>query len=213
TVEDAMMMVLAHPVSASGQLPTTYVTWMHGRSPLGEGGEARESHIIILDNGRRRMREDPIMKDALNCIRCGACMNICPTYGVVGGHTFGHIYPGPIGICWTAEVHGLEQAGDFADLCISCGLCKEICPAEIDMPMMIADVKHRDMKVHPPSLTKRALMGGERASAIGSSPARPSSWSWRSAALRWVLGTGVGDARRRELPPFARETVAKQFHR
>ncbi|MDP6042759.1 MAG: LUD domain-containing protein, partial [Candidatus Latescibacteria bacterium] len=103
TVDDALHMMLAHPVSAVGQHTTTYVTWMSGRSPLGEGeGRGpRESHIIILDNGRSKMKEDPLFSDALNCIRCGACMNICPTYGVVGGHTFGYIYPGPIGIPWT----------------------------------------------------------------------------------------------------------------
>ena len=95
SIEDAMLMILAHPISASGQLPTTYVTWMHGRSPLGDREESatRESHVIILDNGRSEMRDDPVMREALYCIRCGACMNICPTYGVVGGHTFGHIYP------------------------------------------------------------------------------------------------------------------------
>ena len=132
SVEDALTMMLAHPISAVGQHLTTYVTLMGGRSPLGtsQGQSPRESHIIILDNGRSRMRKDPLFRDALNCIRCGACMNICPTYGVVGGHTFGHIYPGPIGIPWTAEVHSLEKAGDFAPLCISCGLCKEICPAK-----------------------------------------------------------------------------------
>ena len=114
--DDAVMMLLAHPISAVGQHTTTYVTFQAGRSPLGygEGREPRETHIIILDNGRTEMAKDPLFSDALNCIRCGACMNICPTYGVVGGHTFGHIYPGPIGIPWTSEVHGLELAGDFA---------------------------------------------------------------------------------------------------
>ncbi|NQU63999.1 MAG: lactate utilization protein, partial [SAR324 cluster bacterium] len=104
SIEDAMLMVLAHPVSASGQLPTTYVTWMHGRSPMGEGdGDPRESHIVILDNGRTEMRDDPepVMKESLYCIRCGACTNICPTFGILGGHKFGYIYPGPMGIGWT----------------------------------------------------------------------------------------------------------------
>ncbi|MBI3118138.1 MAG: LUD domain-containing protein [Candidatus Hydrogenedentes bacterium] len=211
TVENAMMMVLAHPVSASGQLPTTYVTWMHGRTPLGQDGPERETHIIILDNGRTRMREDPLMKEALNCIRCGACMNICPTYGVVGGHTFGHIYPGPIGIPWTAEVHGLEKAGDFADLCISCGLCKEICPAEIDMPLMIAEVKHRDMQERPLSITKRALMAAETASKLGCFTAPFSNWALRNRAFRWLMEKALGIDRRRQLPPFARRTFRQQF--
>jgi len=211
TIDDALAMVLAHPVSASGQLPTTYVTWMAGRNPLGDDGEPRESHIVILDNGRTRMRKDPLMKEALNCIRCGACMNVCPTYGVVGGHTFGYIYPGPIGIPWTAEVHGLEKAGNFAELCVSCGLCKEICPAQIDMPMMIANVKHRDMQTNPPSRTNRILMAAEAAAKMGSAFAPLSNWSLRNSAFRAVMEKVTGIDRRRELPPFARKTLVKRW--
>ncbi|MBW2437361.1 MAG: LUD domain-containing protein [Deltaproteobacteria bacterium] len=98
TLEDAFQMILAHPISAVGQHLTTYVTMMGGRSPLGKGDgrKTRESHILILDNGRSKMKASLLFSDALNCIRCGACMNICPTYGVVGGHAFGHIYSGSI---------------------------------------------------------------------------------------------------------------------
>ncbi len=211
TVEDAMMMVLAHPVSASGQMPTTYVTWMAGRTPLGDDGEARESYIIILDNGRTAMREDPVMREALHCIRCGACMNICPTYGVTGGHTFGHIYPGPIGIPWTAAVHGLEQAGNFAELCISCGLCKEICPAQIDMPTMISEVKQRDSEQHPLSRINRALIHAEDNAKIGCATAPLSNWALRNPLFRTLLEKTVGIDRRRTLPPFARKTLRHQF--
>ena len=212
TLDDALMMVLAHPVSASGQLPTTYVTWMLGRNPLGEDGPPRETHLIILDNGRTETREDPIMKESLHCIRCGACMNVCPTYGVVGGHTFGYIYPGPIGIPWTAQAHGLENAGNFADLCISCGLCKEICPAQIDMPTMIAEVKHRDQKENPPSLTNRVLMAAESAAQMGSAFAPLSNWSLKNPVFRWAMEKTIGIDRRRELPPFARNTLRKRWN-
>ncbi len=213
TVEDALQMMLAHPISAVGQHLTTYVTVMGGRSPLGRGeAEAgRESHIIILDNGRTRMQQDPLFRDALNCIRCGACMNICPTYGVVGGHTFGHIYPGPIGIPWTAEVHGLEKAGDFAPLCISCGLCQEICPAEIDIPMMIAAVKDRDSEFHPHPAVNRALMAAESLAKFGSATAPFSNWILNRPAFRWALEVTVGLDRRRRLPPFRRRTLWKRF--
>lgn len=207
TIEDAMMMVFAHPVSAVGQLPTTYVTWMHGRAPLGEGGPDRASHIVILDNGRTRMREDPLMREALHCIRCGACMNICPTYGVIGGHTFGYIYPGPIGIPWTAEAHGLETAGNFAELCVSCGLCKEICPADIDMPLMIAEVKHRDMADHPPSIPNQVMMDSERAAQWGCRLAPLSNWALRNPLVRLVMEKALGVERKRELPLFARKTL------
>ncbi len=212
TLDDALMMVLAHPVSASGQLPTTYVTWMLGRNPLGEDGAERETHLIILDNGRTETRDDPIMKESLHCIRCGACMNVCPTYGVVGGHTFGHIYPGPIGIPWTAQVHGLENAGKFADLCVSCGLCKEICPAQIDMPMMIAEVKNRDQEENPSSLTNRVLMAAESAAVMGSAFSPLSNWSLKNPIFRWVMEKTIGIDRRRELPPFARKTLRKRWN-
>jgi L-lactate dehydrogenase complex protein LldF len=217
TLEDALLMVLAHPVSASGQLPTTYVTWMAGRAPLGEGDAPergpRESHIIILDNGRSKMRNDPAMTEALHCIRCGACMNVCPTYGVVGGHTFGYIYPGPIGIPWTAEVHGLEKAGDFASLCVSCGLCKEICPADIDMPMMIAEVKHRDSKAHAQSVVNRSLMAAESFASFGSMTAPLSNWFLGNGLFRTALEKAIGIDRRRKLPRFSRSALYHRFSR
>lgn len=212
SIEDALLMVLAHPVSATGQCPTTYVTWMNGRSPLGEGAaEARESHIIILDNGRTRMSADPAFKEALNCIRCGACMNICPTYGVVGGHTFGHIYPGPIGIPWTAAVHGMEHAADFAPLCISCGLCKEICPADIDMPMMIAEVKERSKLIEPTPLADRTMMAADRYAALGSATAPLSNWLLKRKTFRALLERLTGLDRRCTLPPFDRRPLKRRF--
>jgi iron-sulfur cluster protein len=213
TVEDALQMMLAHPISAVGQHLTTYETLMGGRSPLGEGGEnrRRESHIIVLDNGRTRMREDPLLQDALNCIRCAACMNICPTYGVVGGHTFGYIYPGPIGIPWTAEVHGLEKAGEFAPLCVSCGLCKEICPAEIDIPMMIAAVKDRHSAQHPHLMVDRTLMAAETMAKFGSAFAPISNWLLKNRIFRAGMEKIVGIDRRRMLPPFSRKTLAKRI--
>lgn len=140
-------------------------------------------------------------------------MNICPTYGVVGGHTFGHIYPGPIGIPWTARVHGLELAGDFAPLCISCGLCKEICPADIDIPMMIAAVKDEDSETHTQPLVNRVMMAAEVSSKIGSATAPLSNWVLGSRTLRWLMEKTQGIDRRRELPRFARKTLRKRFEK
>ena len=213
TIEDAMLMILAHPVSASGQLPTTYVTWMHGRNPLGEDGNQppRESHIIILDNGRTEMRDDPDYRESLYCIRCGACMNVCPTSGIVGGHTFGYIYPGPMGICWTAGVHGLETAGDFAPLCISCGLCKEICPAKIDMPHMIAEIKYRDAKKHGYPLPNKVMMGADKAAKLGCATAPLANFSLNTPAIRQVMEKTIGLSAGRKLPPFAGNTFMQQF--
>ncbi len=215
TVEDSLHMIFAHPISAVGQHLTTYVTFLAGRSPLGEAaeGEARESHIIILDNGRTRMARDPLFRDALNCIRCGACMNICPTYGVTGGHTFGHIYPGPIGIPWTAQVHGLEEAAGFASLCIACDLCKEICPVEIDIPMMITAVKDMVYETRSRPGVNRILMASEAFAKLGSATAPLSNMLLRNRPFRRAMETVLGIDRRREIPPFHRSTLAKRFRK
>ncbi len=214
TVEDALQMMMAHPISAVGQHLTTYDTILGGRSPLGKGDDSskRESHIVILDNGRSQMRKDPLMQDALNCIRCAACMNICPTYGVVGGHAFGYIYPGPIGIPWTASIHGLEKAGEFAHLCVSCGLCREICPAEIDIPMLISAVKDRYSKLEPHPMVNPALMAAETMAKIGSATAPISNWFMKNSFFRSQLEKYVGIDRRR-LPAFRRKTLAEEFDR
>ena len=213
TVEDALQMMLAHPISAVGQHLTTYETLMGGRSPLGFGDANgdRESHLIILDNGRTKMLEDPLMQDALNCIRCAACMNICPTYGVVGGHLFGYIYPGPIGIPWTEAVHGLDKAGEFAHLCVSCGLCREICPAEIDIPMMISAVKDRYSALEKHPLVNRALMAAESMAKVGSATAPLSNLFLKNKSFRSQMEKVVGIDQRRQLPAFRRRTLAKRF--
>lgn len=211
SIEDAMLMILAHPVSASGQLPTNYVTWMHGRCDLGEGAESdRETHIIILDNGRTEMR-DNFLREALYCIRCGACMNTCPTYGIVGGHAFGHIYPGPMGICWTAGVHGIKTAGDFAQLCISCGLCKEICPAKINLPHMIAHVKHEDAKTEGHLLANKVMIAADKAAKLGAATAPIANAALNSGIMRKSMEKTIGLSAKRKLPPFASSTFMKRF--
>jgi len=210
TLEDAMQMIVAHPVSAVGQILTTYVSFFTGRAPLGNQ-TGRELHIVILDNGRSQMREDAWYHEALHCIRCGACMNICPTYGVLGGHLFGHIYPGPIGIPWTASVHGLDKAAQFSDLCISCGLCKEICPADIDIPMMIAKVKSESLHLRKQPSVNRVLMASETIAKIGCATAPVSNWFLHSRGGRFLNEKIFGLDRHRTLPGFARRTLQRRL--
>ncbi len=205
TVEEALMLARSHAVAATGQRLTVYVSVMGGRLPL-QGSEGRELHIVLLDNGRRRMREDPVFREALYCIRCGACMNVCAPYSVVGGHVFGHIYPGPIGIPWTANVHGLENAS-FAHLCISCGLCKEVCPVDINIPMMIARVKEMDAEAHGFPLVNRVMMAYETLGSLGSKLAPFTNRAIRSRAVRWLMEKLLGLDRDVELPPLARKAL------
>ncbi len=204
---DAAYLVKGHSASATGQNMTVYVSIISQHGPLGGSADGREFHVIILDNGRTKMRDDRWFADALNCIRCGACMNVCPTYGVAGGHTFGYIYPGPIGIPWTAEVHGLDKA-TFAHLCVSCGLCKEICPVDINIPMMIAKVKEEENRVGGGQLAVNDFfMASETLAKIASATAPVSNWVLRRAATRAAMESLAGVDRRRTLPSFSRKRL------
>jgi L-lactate dehydrogenase complex protein LldF len=211
TWEEALKLVMAHPISATGTRLTNYVSIVTQRLPLGELAAKREMHVIILDNGRTKMRKDPWLKEGLNCIRCGACMNACPTYGVVGGHVFGYIYPGPIGIPWTEEVHGLDKAGEFAHLCISCGLCKEICPADIDIPMMIAKVKEEDVEENGQLTPNKILSRSDDFARIASATSPLSNWVIQSRVSRNFMDRFLGIAKKRKLPRFERNTLEKRF--
>ena len=213
TMREAAKLIVAHPMSATGQRLTNYVSFISGRLPLAGNFEGRELHIVILDNGRLRMRDSASFREALYCIRCGACMNVCPTYGVVGGHVFGYIYPGPIGIPWTAEVHGLDKAAEFAPLCISCGLCKEICPADIDIPMMIARVKQQDIEANGQLLVNEFLSEAESFARVACAMAPASNWLLRRKTMRIIAERLIGIDRRRPLPEFAKETFLQWFRK
>ena len=121
--------------SGTGQRMTVYATFITGPTP------GHEMHIILVDNGRRAMRAMPEFKEALNCIRCGACANVCPPYREVGGHVFGHIYTGAIGLVVTQFHHGLEAIAKPQSLCLSCNACETVCPVGIPLPRQIIDTR------------------------------------------------------------------------
>ena len=117
-----------------------------------------EFHVILLDNGRSALAESPHCRDALRCIKCGACANVCPVYQTVGGHVFGHIYIGAIGIILTAFYHGLENAAEIVRACIGCRSCVAICPSKIDLEEII---RQRLDDRPESSYTARLAAGGE----------------------------------------------------
>ena len=140
--EDAMKVLRVLPKSATGQIISTYVTWIKGRNPSFKSQDGvKETHYVFLDNGRLSYLEHPIFKEALKCIRCGCCANICPAYEMIGGHVFGHIYIGAIGLIFTALFHSQEAAKDILELCLSCKACSHNCPAGIDLQQLIGELK------------------------------------------------------------------------
>jgi L-lactate dehydrogenase complex protein LldF len=163
SLDDAVAVLRMLPRSGTGQIITSYVNWITGPSrsadieqslTIGVHGP-REMHCVILDNGREKMLADPLFRDALTCIRCGACSNACPPFMAVGGHRFGgHVYNGPIGLVLTPFHHGLEDADLANTLCAQCNACQEVCPVDIPLPRQILEHRREGRK----SVRKRATV-------------------------------------------------------
>ncbi len=142
------------PRSATGQLLSSYVSFItgapstdvldFGRATSGTVNE-REFHLVIVDNGRSAAAADPELREALYCIRCGACLNACAPYAKVGGHVYGaDPYPGGIGCAWTYITKGHLPAKEINGLCTTCSRCTEVCPLKIDIPWLNTVVKERN---------------------------------------------------------------------
>ncbi len=123
--------------SGTGQKLTTYTHLFHGATP------GRKLHIIILDNGRTKLLEDPHARMGLFCIRCGSCLNACPVYRRVGGWAYGWVYPGPIGSIITPHLVGMDKAAKLPFASSLCGACSEVCPVKIDIPHQLVHLRHR----------------------------------------------------------------------
>ena len=115
-------------------------------------------HIVFLDNGRLALAKDPVLSPALRCIRCGACANVCPIYKLVGGHNYGHVYIGAIGLILTYFYHGRRNARTIVKNCLNCQACKSVCPASIDLPHLIKEVHRTVLKVEGKRPPKNVLL-------------------------------------------------------
>ena len=129
--------------SATGQRASVYVSLITGPRRPGEADGPDEFHLVILDNGRTRLLADPGFRESLRCIRCGACMNVCPVFERAGGHAYGSVYPGPIGAVITPAFEGLDRAGELPFASTLCGACAEVCPVKIDLPGMLLELRAR----------------------------------------------------------------------
>src|SRR5262249_20611003 len=126
--------------SATGQKLSSYTTLVRGPRQPGELEGPDEFHLILMDNGRARQIAGPL-REALYCLRCGACLNVCPVYRQIGGHAYGHTYPGPIGILLTAMLRGDQSVKELAHASSLCGACKDVCPVRIDIPRMLIELR------------------------------------------------------------------------
>jgi L-lactate dehydrogenase complex protein LldF len=123
--------------SATGQPITTYFNMISKPRQPGEKDGPRAVHLVLVDNGRSRIRLDNELLDTLRCIRCGSCINHCPVYVQLGGHAYGTTYPGPIGSVLEPQLSGIDKLGTLTSACSLCGACGEACPVKIPLPKLI----------------------------------------------------------------------------
>ena len=142
SLQDLAVFLRLLPRSATGQRITSYVSMITGPRRNDDEDGPEEFHLVLVDNGRSKMLADPNLREALYCIRCGACLNICPVYKKVGGHAYGWVYPGPIGAVVSPSLVGLKLAQDLPQASSLCGACREACPVKINIPRMLLHLRN-----------------------------------------------------------------------
>ena len=181
--------------SGTGQRISIYTT--HYTGPQNEPGRDRQLHIVVLDNGRTRVLSDGEHARSLSCIRCGACLNVCPVYRRSLGHAYGWTYPGPIGSVLAPAMAG-STGSDLPFASSLCGACSEVCPVQIDLHRQLirlraSQVRSKAVRPHPIRRAK-SLMKHARLFRLASRPLR---WGWARRLLlrRWQHESQAGPSR------------------
>lgn len=136
-LEDQHTLVRLLTRCAAAQKLSTYVSYVSGPGKSDQEDGPAEFHLVILDNGRSKILADKRFREVLRCLRCGACLNVCPVYAHIGGHSYGSPYPGPIGAVITPLLFGVNRAAHLCQGESLCGACKDACPVDIDLPRML----------------------------------------------------------------------------
>ncbi len=156
-LEDLALFLPMLAVSGTGQQLTCYNTMIGGPRQPGEVDGPEEFHVILLDNGRTNLLADVESREALHCIRCGACLNACPVFKNVGGHSYGTTYQGPIGSVITPHLKGVEEWGHLSYASSLCGACTEVCPVKIDLHHHLLRNRRRAVKRGTPGVIERVI--------------------------------------------------------
>ena len=204
--------------SATGQKLSVYTSLVNGPRRGGELEGPEEFHLVLLDNGRIGQVAGPL-REALSCLRCGACLNVCPVYRQIGGHAYGYTYPGPIGILLTAMLNGAGAVKDLAHASSLCGACADACPVRIDIPRMLIELRREVGERRIAPWPERVAFGAfgrvlrrpvvyRLATRLGRVLQRPFV---RRGSIR-RLPLFLGDwTRTRDLPPIAARTFQERW--
>ncbi|MET7373316.1 LutB/LldF family L-lactate oxidation iron-sulfur protein [Micromonospora arida] len=173
TFTDLEVFLQLLPRSSTGERMNPYTSMWTGVTP---GDGPQDVHVVLVDNGRSAVLADPVGRPALSCIRCSACLNVCPVYERAGGHAYGSVYPGPIGAILSPQLTGVADNASLPYASTLCGACYDVCPVKINIPEILVHL--RQQAPHPPA--ERATM-------------RVLSWVMRSPR-RWAAALRLARA-------------------
>jgi L-lactate dehydrogenase complex protein LldF len=200
------------PRSSTGERMNPYTSFWSGAV------EGQDFHLVLLDNGRTATLADPDGRSALRCIRCSACLNVCPVYERVGGHAYGSVYPGPIGAVLSPQLTGVADNATLPFASTLCGACYDVCPVAIDIPTMLTHLRARvvDEKASAHRVPTLERMGMAGAAWTMRKPrrwtralrlVRPGTRVTRRSRVLQRLGPLAGWTRTRDLPPVPPRTL------
>lgn len=225
TMKDALHLMRILSRNCSGQKISAYVSMDSGPKKDGEIDGPEELIIVIVDNGRSRIYQDPQARDALRCIRCAACLNSCPVYRQIGGYAYGWVYSGPMGQVLMPLLLGLDKTQDIYRACTLCGACKSVCPVGIDHPDLFLYYRSMDVSAdHQFKGKKRPWreVGFYKAWSmavqcfwvwnLGISMTRPLiNENSHNGVIRKMKGAFGGWFRKRDFPPMAEKTFHEKW--
>ena len=212
SIEDLGLFLRLLIRSATGQRLSSYVTAVTGPRAADEEDGPEEFHLVIVDNGRSRLLADPDLREALFCLRCGACLNACPVYRKVGGHAYGWVYPGPIGAIVSPMLTGLSDGKDLPYASTLCGACKEACPVRIDLPRMLLYLR-KELTQGETYPENRSASAAERAAMRGWRASVSSAGAMQAANLIARIGQGALAGAPKTPPPISGWTDHRELPR